>query len=349
MKLLEDVRRRLPNYPPYYEAPVGNLLRLDQNANLAGPNPVVKGATLDLSRAHLYPTRDNTPLLEQAAKSFGVDAANVFVGNGSDEILDIVLRTLVEPGGRVVSPHPSYSMYPHLCRLSRLEYVPVAMDAEFRTSAEALLAGNPDLILIANPNNPTGTLYPASLLTELLKRFDGPILIDEAYGEFSDATVLPLITKHPNLIVSRTLSKAAGLAGLRVGLGFAHRDVAELIRRNKIPFSLNIVSEQLAVTALEHSQHIKSTVTRVSSERERVSKELAKRGFSVVPSHANFVLTMPPIPSEELYNELKAKGILTRRFSSEPTLKDYIRFTIGRPQDNDRLLSTLTKILEEDE
>lgn len=349
MKLLDDVRRRLPDYPPYYEAPVGNLLRLDQNANLAGPNPVVKGATLDLSRAHLYPTRDNTPLLEQAAKSFGVDPTNVFVGNGSDEILDVVLRTLVEPGGRVVSPHPSYSMYPHLCRLSRLEYVPVAMDAEFHTSADALLAAKPGLILVANPNNPTGTLHDESLVTDLLKRFEGPILIDEAYGEFSDATVLPRLSKHPNLIVSRTLSKAAGLAGLRVGLGFAHPDVAELIRRNKIPFSLNIVSEQLAVTALQHSQHIKSTVTRVSSERERVSKELAKRGFSVVPSHANFVLTLPPIPSEDLYNELKAKGILSRRFSSEPTLKDYIRFTIGRPQENDRLLSTLTKILEDDQ
>lgn len=349
MKLLEDVRRRLPNYPPYYEAPVGNLLRLDQNANLAGPNPVVKGATLDLTRAHLYPTRDNTPLLEQAAKSFSTDPANVFVGNGSDEILDIVLRTLLEPGGRVVSPHPSYSMYPHLCRLSRLEYVPIAMDAEFHTTSKALLDARPDMILIANPNNPTGTLHDARLVGEILEQFDGPVLIDEAYGEFSGTTVIPLIARHPNLIVSRTLSKAAGLAGLRVGLGFAHRDVAELIRRNKIPFSLNILSEQLAVTALQHANHIQSTVTRVSAERERVARELAKRGFSIVPSHANFLLTMPPIASEELYQELKDKGILTRRFSSEPTLKDYIRFTVGRPEDNDRLLSTLTKILEDDQ
>ena len=347
MTFLEEVRRRLPDYPPYYEAPVGNLLRLDQNANLSGPNPVVRDATIDLSKAHLYPTRDNTPLLEQAAKSFRVDVGQAFVGNGSDEILDIVIRTLVEPGGRVVSPHPSYSMYPHLCRLSRVQYVPVHMDSEFRVTSDALLAAKPDLVLIANPNNPTGTLHHPSVLRGVLEGFQGPVLVDEAYGEFSASTVLPLLQEFPNLIVSRTLSKAAGLAGLRVGLGFAHRDVAELIRRNKIPFSLNIVSEQLAVRALQHARHIESTVERVSNERERVAAALLDYGFRVVPSHANFVLTMPPIPSDELYARLKLKGILTRLFPSDPTLKDYIRFTVGRPQDNDQLLSTIKKILGE--
>jgi histidinol-phosphate aminotransferase len=349
VKFLEEVRRRLPEYPPYYEAPVGNLLRLDQNANLAGPNPVVRDAKLDMSRAHLYPTRDNTALLDAAAKAFRTDASNVFVGNGSDEILDIVLRTLAAPGQRVVSPHPSYSMYPHLCRLSRLEYVPVRMDAEFRTTSEAILAARPDLVLIANPNNPTGTILDPRIIGQVLDKFDGPVLLDEAYGEFTGASLIPLLDRYPNLVVSRTLSKAAGLAGLRVGLGFAHRDVAELIRRNKIPFSLNILSEQLAVTALQHPKHIEATVTKVSAERERLAKELAGLGFSVVPSHANFVLTLPPIPSDELYAQLRSAGILTRLFSSEPALKDYIRFTVGRREDSDRLLAALRKILEADE
>jgi histidinol-phosphate aminotransferase len=348
MTFLEEIRRRLPQYPPYYEAPAGNLLRLDQNANLAGPNPVVKEATLDLGQAHLYPTRDNTPLLQVAAKSFRTDARNVFVGNGSDEILDIAIRTLVEPGARVVSPHPSYSMYPHLCRLSRTEYVPVRMDAEFRVASDAILAAKPDMVLIANPNNPTGTEHDPRVIGQILDKFPGPVMVDEAYGEFSGTSFIPLIDRYPNLIVSRTLSKAAGLAGLRVGLGFAHPEVADLIRRNKIPFSLNILSEQLAIEALRHVDHIEATVRRVTAERERVTKGLAALGFSVVPSQANFVLTLPPIPSEDLYQQLRAKGILARMFSSEPSLKDYIRFTVGRPQDNDRLLKVLKALLEDD-
>lgn len=348
MSFLEEVRRRLPEYPPYYEAPAGALLRLDQNANLLGPNPVVENVRPDLARAHLYPTRDNAPLLEAAAKAFRCDAGNVFVGNGSDEILDIVLRTLVAPGGRVVSPHPSYSMYPHLCRLSRLDYVRVPMTPDFRVSAEALLDARPDLILVANPNNPTGTVHDPRTVGTVLDRFAGPVIVDEAYAEFGGTSFIPLLDRHPNLVVARTLSKAAGLAGLRVGLGFAHRDVAELIRRNKIPFSLNIVSEQLAIRALAQPHHIERTVERVSRERERLARELGALGFGIVPSVANFLLTSPPIASDDLHARLKSAGVLARVFPQEPALADHIRFTIGRPEDNDRLLAALRRILEDE-
>ena len=239
-------------------------------------------------------------------------------------------------------------MYPHLCRLSRLEYVPVRMDPEFRITAEALLDAKPDLILIANPNNPTGTAFDPRMIGQLVERFDGPVLVDEAYAEFGGTSFIPLLSRYSNLIVTRTLSKAAGLAGLRVGLGFAHRDVADLIRRNKIPFSLNVASEQLAIAALANPQHIERTVQRISQERERVTKELSGLGFSVVPSMANFVLTLPPIPSDELYAQLKTKGILTRLFPQEASLKDYIRFTVGRPEDSAKLLAALNEILEDD-
>jgi histidinol-phosphate aminotransferase len=345
VNLVDQVKRRIPDYPAYYEAPAGDLLRLDQNANLLGANPAVLRAQIDLGQAHLYPSRDNTPLIEAAAKSFRVDPAAIFVGNGSDEILDIILRTLVEPGGRVVTPHPSYSLYGHLCRLARVKHVPVLLNPDFQLKAQALLDERPDLILIANPNNPTGTMLDARVIGQLLEGFDGPVVIDEAYAEFSGTSVLPLLGRFPNLLVTRTLSKAAGLAGLRVGLGFAHPVVADLIRRNKIPFSVNIVSEQLAIHALRHPQYIEKTVADLAKERDLLTAGLQKLGFGVVPSLANFVLTLPPIPSEELYLRLKESGILTRRFPSEPLLRDYIRFTVGRPQDNQQLLRTLQTIL----
>jgi histidinol-phosphate aminotransferase len=345
VSFLAQVRRRIPDYPAYYEAPAGDLLRLDQNANLLGPNPAVKGARIDLSKAHLYPTRDNGPLMDAAAKAFRVDRGSIFVGNGSDEVLDVILRTLVEPGGRVVAPHPSYSLYGHLCRLARVKHVAVPLSPDFQIKAQALLDEKPDLILIANPNNPTGTLFDARMIGELLKGFDGPVVVDEAYAEFSGTTLLPLIGHRPNLLVTRTLSKAAGLAGLRVGLGFAHPDVADLIRRNKIPFSLNLVSEQLAIKALRAPQHIEKTIASLSKQRDLLSDGLRKLGFSVVPSQANFVLCLPPIPSEEVHLRLKDFGILARRFPHDILLRDYIRFTVGRPQDNKRLLRTLNEIL----
>lgn len=346
MKFLEGVRRRLPDYPPYYEAPGGSLLRLDQNANLLGPNPVAPAVPLDLTRIHLYPSRDNGPLLDAAAQAFRTDPQSVFVCNGSDEVLDVTLRTLVEPGGRVVSPHPSYSMYPHLCRLTRTHHVPVAFDAEFHVTAQKLLGGRPDLVLIANPNNPTGTLLDARVVGQVLDSFDGPVVVDEAYAEFSGTTLIPLLPRYPNLVVTRTLSKAAGLAGLRVGFGLAHPDVAELIRRNKVPFSINVLSEQIAIQALRRPDYVERSIRALTQEREALARGLTDLGFRVVPSHANFLLTLPPIPSDELYQALKRRGILARVFPQEPALRDYIRFTVGRPEDVRRLLETLRGLME---
>jgi len=343
---VDQVRRRLPEYPPYYEAPTGDQLRLDQNANLLGPNPVVQNTRIDTSQAHLYPSRDNTPLLEAAAKAFRTHPRNMFAANGSDEILDIILRTLIEPGGRVVTPHPSYSLYGHLCRLARIQHVKVPFDPEFRIAPDAILKERPDLVLLANPNNPTGTLLDPRVVGELLERFDGPVVVDEAYAEFSGTSLIPFVERTPNLLVTRTLSKAAGLAGMRVGFGVAHPDVAELIRRNKIPFSVNILSEQLAIQALHHPGHIERTIQQTAKDRDTLSKELQRRGFHVVPSSANFLLTLPPIPSEELYEALRLNGVLARVFPKEPALRDYIRFTVGRPEDHKRLLTTLDKILD---
>lgn len=346
MRFLESVQRRLPQYPPYYEAPGGQLLRLDQNANLLGPHPAAAEVDLDLTRIHLYPSRDNTPLVDAAAQAFRTDPKSVFVSNGSDEALDIIVRTLVEPGGRVVSPHPSYSMYPHLCRLSRTTYVPVAFDAEFHVGAPALLNAQPDLVLLANPNNPTGTLLDARVVGQVLEGFDGPVVVDEAYAEFSGTSLIPLLPRYPNLVVTRTLSKAVGLAGLRVGFGFAHPDVAELIRRNKIPFSVNLLSERIAIEALRRPEPIERAIRILTQEREALARGLTDLGFRVVPGHANFLLTLPPIPSEELYQALKRRGILARVFPHEPSLRDYVRFTVGRAEDNRRLLEALRSLME---
>jgi histidinol-phosphate aminotransferase len=345
MKFLESVRKRLPDYPAYYEAPAGSLLRLDQNANLIGPPGALLQTPVDLTGLHLYPTRDNTALLDAASRAYGVQPESIVACNGSDEVLDVMIRTLVSPGGRVASPQPSYSMYPHLCRLSRAVYVPVPTDSDFQVSANSLLAAKPDLVLIASPNNPTGTVVEGAVVEQVLEAFDGPVIVDEAYAEFGETNLLPLLGRFENLLICRTLSKAAGLAGLRVGFGFANPAVAELLRRNKLPFSVNLLSERLAVRALASLEQTQPAVHLIQRERERVCQRLAQLGFGVVPSRANFVLTRPPIARDLLLEALKRNGILARVFPSDPALAPYIRFTIGRPQDNDRLMGALQEIL----
>lgn len=345
MTLLDVIRRRLPDYPPYYEAPGGQLLRMDQNVNLLGPHPAVR-TPVDLSQAHLYPTRDNSTILQALAKTYGLTEKHYFVANGSDEVLDWFVRVLLPPGGRLVTPTPTYGYYSNLARTNRVALIPAPRDAEFHFTADSILAQNPGLILIANPNNPTGTFVDPMVIGQLLKGFDGPVLLDEAYAEFAQTSLLPMIERHPNLLVARTLSKAYGLAGLRVGFGAAHPDVAELVRRAKHPFSLNIHSEAVAVRALADPKPVHQAVEQIGRERTRLQRALGDLGFRVVPSQANFLLTLPPIPSEELYDKLRQAGILARIFPQDPALRDYLRFTIGQPEQNGRLLEAIRSVLE---
>lgn len=345
MTLSAEAQRRMGDYPPYYETPAGLYLRLDQNANLMGPNQALGALVPGENSLHLYPSRDNRELQQAAAQAYGVPPDTVFVGNGSDEILDIILRSLVAPGGRVATLRPSYSMYPHLCRLSRLVHAPVPYRDGFRASADDLLAASPDLVLLANPNNPTGTLLPPGFVDELLDRFDGPVVLDEAYGDYANATGLPLVGQASNLVVTRTLSKAAGLAGLRVGFGFAHPDVAELIRRAKLPFAINLLSERLACRALERPDLVRANVAATQDARRLLSRGLERLGFEVVPSFANFVLTRPPVPAARLYEDLRRRGVLARVFPEEPTLAAHIRFTVPDPAATERLLSVLADVM----
>jgi histidinol-phosphate aminotransferase len=343
---LDRVRRRLPDYPPYYDAPVGDLLRLDQNTNRWGPHPAALTRRPAMDAVNLYPQRDNQPLVDALAAAFGVDPAMVFAANGSDEVLDLLLRLLVEPGGRVATPHPSYSMYPHLCRLNRLTHVQVPYDGRFHVTAQALIEADADLVLMANPDNPSGTVLDPAEIGRLVDGFDGPVVVDEAYADYAGSTLLPLVGTKPNLVVTRTLSKAYGLAGLRVGFGAAHPEVAELIRRARVPFAVNHVSQDVAIAAVADPGPAVEGVRRVAAEREKLAASLERLGFSVVPSATNFLLTLPPVRASELEAALRSRGILARTFEHEPALADHVRFTVGTPPENQRLLEALTTIID---
>lgn len=344
MGLQETARRRLQSVDPYYDPPEGELKRFDQNVNLLGPHPA-SGQVPDLRGLNLYPTRDNRPLAQALARRLGQSEDRIIVGNGSDEILDITLRVLAEPGQTLATPTPCYSMYQRLARLNRLRFSGIATDANFQPSVADLLESRPDVILLCNPNNPVGSVLPPDFLRSLLKSFEGPVLVDEAYAEFAGVDATPLLATHENLIVIRTLSKAYGLAGLRVGYGLAIEPVAELLRRMKPPFSVNLLSERIAVAALEDAVPVEVAVATIQSERRRLAAELVRLGFSSVESGANFLLARPPMEAQALQQRLRDAGVLVRRYPQEPRLRDYLRFTIGGPAETAQLVEAVRRAM----
>lgn len=339
---------------PYYKAPEEPLLRMDQNTNILGVNPVTERlGDLPRERVNQYPTRDNDALLEALAASFTgrgftLAADHFVVGNGGDEVLDLVFKAFVAERDRVVVLDPSYSLYQYYVTLYGAETAPVALDERFQFRAESV-PRHAKLSVLCSPNNPTGNRMPRDELVELVKRGDGIVLADEAYVEFAgeEHSLVPLVDDHPNLVVLRTFSKVYGLAGARVGYGIAHPETIGLLRRVKPPFNVNVISEHLAIQALGESKFREQTLATVARERPKLAKALAARGFRVFPSDANFLLTVPPgsWDGPQVRAALRKRGIAARTFESTPRLRDTIRFTLGTAEQNERLIDAVDALL----
>jgi histidinol-phosphate aminotransferase len=266
----------------------------------------------------------------------------VIAGNGSDDILQIALRTYCGPGDVLASPDPTYSLYPILAELGDVRFVTVPWAAGWTLPADALLATGARAIFFANPNAPSGTSVSASEVSALASRTDALVLVDEAYVDFADADCLPLVREHGNVLISRTLSKGYGLAGLRFGYAVGHPSIIEQMTKVKDSYNCDAIAIAAACAALEDRDYARDQWTRVRGERARMTAELGRRGFAVIPSQGNFVLATVPggEQARRLYEALKQKGILVR-FFDKPGLDDKLRITIGTPDENDALLAAL--------
>lgn len=337
-------RREIARLKPYYKAPLaGDPLRLDQNTNLMGNNPAlakVRLADLDLTQ---YPSRD-ADLLRAALSAFhGLPEDRFVAGNGGDELLDIVCKAFGEPGQTIAAPWPSYSLYPHVAEVAGLKFKPVPTQRGFANlNVDALLELQPRITVVATPNNPTGTRFPGGELERLAQGLDGVLVVDEAYIEYAGLkhSFLPRIEEFDNLVVLRTLSKAYGLAGLRVGYLAANEDLAAMLNAAKAPFNVGVLPEAIAVAALDEQEWVDAGVRVVRAERDRLATLLAKAGFKVHPSEANFLLTEPPAGASETQDGLRRRGILARTFT-DAALQRCLRFTVGKPEHTDRLVTAL--------
>ena len=333
--------REMQGYTPGEQPGAGErVVKLNTNENPFPPGERVIAAVRNVEPEALrrYPNPTADAFRAAAARLHGLEPGMILCGNGSDDILTIATRTAIPPGGRLAHPDPTYSLYPVLARLQDAEAVAVPWEEDWQLPIDALAASKADAIYLANPNAPSGTFVSPLKVAELARRFPGLLLVDEAYADFADDNCLALVKEYENVVISRTLSKAYSLAGLRFGYAVAQPQVIDEMMKVKDSYNCDAISIVAATAAIQDQEHVRRGWENIRDERQRVSAELTQLGWTVLPSHANFILAAAPNgKGREAYLGLKEQGILVRFFNL-PGLTDKIRITIGTLQENNALI-----------
>jgi histidinol-phosphate aminotransferase len=329
---------------------IDNLVKLNTNENPYGPSPKAIAAIAAEAgdRLRLYPDPSSTKLRTAVAGRYGVGIDEVFVGNGSDEVLAHAFQALLKHDRPLLYPDITYSFYPVYCLLYGIDAVAVPLGDDFRVRLSDF--DRPcGAIILPNPNAPTGIGLPLSEIEALVAAHpDQPVVIDEAYVDFGGDTAIPLTRKYPNLLVVHTLSKSRSLAGLRVGYAIGQRPLIDALERVKDSFNsypLDRLAEAGAAAAIEDEEWFETTRTRVIASRERVIGGLRQRGFEVLPSQANFVFARHPgRDGAGLAKALRDRSILVRHFAN-PRISDFLRISIGTEAECDRLIEAIDEIV----
>ena len=324
-----------------------NIIKLDANENPFGCSPRVNMALSRFDNFSIYTDNDQNRLRRQLSGLTGVDARHIVAGGGSNQLIDLLLRLFVSPGDEVINCVPTFGIYSFSTELCAGKLVSVPRDVNFDVDVAAVKSAvtpKTKMICLANPNNPTGNLIPRQDILELLDT-GIPLMLDEAYYEFSGETLAPLVGKFENLIILRTFSKWAGLAGLRVGYGLFPARVADYLLTIKIPYNVNVAALVAVEESLKDMDYLMETVKKIIAERERLFIELRKISWlKTYPSKANFILCeLLKGDAKNLRQKLQDKGILVRYFD-QPRLKNFIRISVGKPEHTDTLIKTLQDI-----
>ena len=335
-----------------------DCLKLDANENPYGMHPNVRDA---LSRAlsepnfgSIYPDPNQAVLREALSRYSGIDPSMIVAGAGADELLDLTLRALLPPGGSIITCSPSFGMYPFLADVNELNLIDAPRGDGFALRGEAVLSavdalGGDGIVVLTSPNNPSGDLVPRDLLGALLGR-GATVMLDEAYIEFAgfDASAQGMLEEFPRLIITRTFSKWAGIAGLRLGYALAHPDLIADLIKVKQPYNINQAAEIAGVAAIDYADEIGKQIAEIRLTRDRLFDALlALDGLSPLPSESNFILVQvdPGIGSgRELHDRLASVGVFTRTYS-DPLLTNYLRISMPRANQLEILLERLGSVL----
>lgn len=296
-----------------------------------------------------YPEFVPTAMTQTIAKHTGWTEDGILIGNGSNELIQAALLVTLGPGRTIAIPQPTFTLYKLQSTIMQANVVSVplkANDLSYDIDALVKAAETADMVVICSPNNPTGTLLPLDGLQLILDKAKGLVLLDEAYHEFSGQTAFGLLKDNPNLIITRTFSKALSMAGMRFGYMLAHPEIAKEIHKAKLPYNVNIFTLTAAQMAIEKDGLMAESIQTLISERTRLTEEIRKRmGVRTFDSAANFILIRTAKLATEVFDELYAQGVLVRDVSKYPMLERVLRITVGTPEQNNKFLAALDKVL----
>jgi histidinol-phosphate aminotransferase len=339
-----DVVRGLTPYVPGEQPQHERLVKLNTNECALPPSPAVMAAiaAVDGDDLRRYPDPQALALRTALARRYDLEVDQVFVGNGSDEVLAHVYHALLQHDKPLLFPDISYSFYPVWCQLYGVDYRQVPVTDDYRINV-ADYAGNNGGIIIPNPNAPTGILLTLEDIQQLLRdNPDSVVVIDEAYIDFGGASAISLIDEYDNLLVVHTVSKSRALAGLRVGMAYGHADLIEGLTRVKDSFNsypLDVLAQRATLASIEDEAYFRDSCEQVVTERQYLTEGLEALGFSVLPSSANFVLASPPRgEAGALFTVLREQGIIVRYFD-KPRLREQLRISVGGRASTEALLS----------
>lgn len=354
MDIKQFIRNDLKDYEPYNAKEVEYKIKLDANESPFNLSNQIKESIIEWlnesENLNRYPDTDSTNLRKKLSEHWNVKPKNIMCGVGSDQIIDYICKVFLEPKDIVCVPSPSFSMYSLTAKLNRAEVVNISFDNDFEYNADKIIevckANNPKLLFICNPNNPTGKDIKLKDIQKILDEVNCIVVVDEAYAEFNDETMIPYINEYTNMIVLRTFSKAYNLAGIRVGYAVAHKDAIKALEIVKTPYNLSTLSQLIAEKAIDNYILTEQRITYLKDECKWLYKKLKKFDkLKPYSSCSNFIYTESKV---NIAKALKNKGILIRDFKDENGLYK-MRITVGDRQENKKLLKELKKIIPKGE
>lgn len=350
---LDKIKPSVRELRAYTLSPHRASVKLNQNENPWDAPSRIKEEVLYRfadRKWSVYPDFVPAILHERLADFSGWRPDGIIAGNGSNELIQALLMVTMAAGKSALICEPTFALYRQVATVLGGEVVTVSLTSDLKYDSQALLktieARQPDVTIICSPNNPTGCVIDESVLKALLSTTRGLIVIDEAYHEFAEQTVVPLLHEHENLIVLRTFSKAMAFAALRIGYLLASPDLVREIRKAVLPYNLNAFSQTAAEVAVEnYESELRPLVKKIISERERLYAELSRiNGLAPVASKGNFMVVKSSMDPKRIFSEMLARDILIRDVSSYPMLSEYFRFSVGKPEENDWFLTAIGEI-----
>jgi histidinol-phosphate aminotransferase len=335
--------------PEYHEG----VLKLDSNENFA-INKQLQQDLIDSAQKNSdireYPLGKSEKLIYSLSKYLKIPASMIGLGNGSDQILDLILANFTSKKTKILTSEPTFGFFEERCKLYSIPTIKIPFSKEMTLDLDKFISNSKkaDILYIDSPNNPTGFQFKKDEISDLIKNFDGIVIIDEAYGEFSDYTVANLTTKYDNLIVVRTFSKTFGMAGLRLGYVIANKKFIDVFSRVlQYPYPLNTLAIEVGILALQKTRQISESIDQIKQERTRITKKLRETGtFDVFDSKANFVLFDARGADKRIYTALLEQGISIRKLGKIGKHEGCLRITVGTKEMNSKFLLAIRDLLQ---